>query len=46
VGFFPIHQLDEIPLPDGYKKAIREANRKKQSDATQPATFLPGAEQR
>jgi len=38
VGFFPIHQLDEIPLPDGYKKAIRDAYRKKQSDATQLAT--------
>jgi len=46
VGFFPIHQLDEIPLPDGYKKAIRDAYRKKQSDATQLATFLPGAAQR
>jgi 8-oxo-dGTP pyrophosphatase MutT (NUDIX family) len=27
VGLFPIHQLDEIPLPDGYKKAIRDAYR-------------------
>jgi len=46
VGLFSIHQLDEIPLPDGYKKAIRDAYRKKQSDATQRPTFLPGAEQR
>jgi len=46
VGLFPIHQLDEIPLPDGYKKAIRDAYRKKQSDATQLATYLPGEEQR
>ena len=34
VGLFPVHQLDEIPLPDGYKKAIRGAYRKQQSAAT------------
>lgn len=29
IGFFKLAQLDEIPLPNGYKKAIRDAYHKK-----------------
>ena len=45
LGLFRMHQLDEIPLPDGYKKAIRDAFRKQQSDAAQLVRCLPGDEQ-
>lgn len=40
-GLFQLNQLDKIPLPDGYKRAIRDAYRKKQSEPAQQAASLP-----
>ena len=40
VGLFLLTQLDAIPLPDGYKTAIREAHRMRQADAVHLATSL------
>ena len=38
VGLFRLDQMDEIPLPNGYKRAISDAYRKKHSEPAQQAS--------
>ena len=47
VGLFRVSELDEIPLPYGYKRGIREAYLKTQSDvAPQPSSVRKSLEPR